>query len=156
MSDTQPLWTDENIYNDAKRASSNPTVQAQIRACLLFMRHGYEARLRTVEAERDKLRQQLRDERHMFEDLTPGGSEFHDSPRNVLRWIEQQLNSSRISTIKALKQERDEARQELVECRARLSGTEAAGEDIEAMMFGDDDEGVGYVGTVNWKEANDE
>jgi hypothetical protein len=39
----EPLWSDNDIANDAKRASSNPTIQAIVRSCLLFMRHGYEA-----------------------------------------------------------------------------------------------------------------
>lgn len=39
---SEPLWSDADIANDAKRASSNPTIQATIRSCLLFMRHGYE------------------------------------------------------------------------------------------------------------------
>lgn len=49
-SSTAPLWRDEDIANDAKRASSNPTIQAIIRACLLFMRSGYEAERRADKA----------------------------------------------------------------------------------------------------------
>jgi hypothetical protein len=43
MTPPEPLWSDTDIANDAKRASSNPTIQATIRSCLLFIRSGYEA-----------------------------------------------------------------------------------------------------------------
>lgn len=67
----EPLWSDTDIANDAKRASSNPTVQAAIRRCLLFMRHGYEAHIAELSAERDALRAQL-EAQGSWEDV-PGG-----------------------------------------------------------------------------------
>jgi hypothetical protein len=61
MSNEQPapLWSDEDIANDAKRASSNPTTQATIRSCLFFMRFGYEAALERLTQANDELRDAL-------------------------------------------------------------------------------------------------
>ena len=75
----QPLWTDENIMNDARRATSNPTAQAQIRSCLLFMRHGYEAERQQLTARIQELERELAEARSQRWDPVEDGEYVHDS-----------------------------------------------------------------------------
>lgn len=83
-----PLWTDEDIANDAKRADSNPTVQAKIRACLAFMRHGYEAALYELHHDvmvREKHVAKLEAQLAEANDIIAGLEFDQDSPEYVAR-----------------------------------------------------------------------
>jgi len=91
---TTPLWSDEAIGNDAKRADSSPTVQEKIRSCLLFMRHGYEADRQRLIAEADQLRTELVEALKRIQRPEEGGEqdsrEYVSSVERTLReWDEK-------------------------------------------------------------------
>ena len=119
----EPLWTDERMgrecafaaaeYQEANNRFDLGGVKYSYEIVAKRMRDEYERdrsnfqavyeqyiskpdsdadRARLV-ARVAELEAQRRDERRMFEDLTPGGSEFHDSPRAVAAYLKDRMST---------------------------------------------------------------
>ena len=77
--------------------------------------------------------------RRQWEELTPGGSEFHDNPRRCQEWIKD-----RLSTIIAICKERNSVRDENTRLRAQLERAKKALELIKMHANPDMDNHVQY------------
>lgn len=110
MTDKPQEWTNRRI---AAYASNAPTAfeASHLYDAMVKVRDDMQTQLDAANArERDILR--------MFEDLTPGGSEFHNSPRRVADWIKDKI-SGRITAEIRHKREMDAANARVAELEQR-------------------------------------